>query len=102
MAFHRPEHAVRWCMAVQSALYQTTWPEAIRNATAHAECDKFNGLRVRMGMHSGVVDQVRSNILESRQWKERAERGAARKPASKTDSKRLLAYPITPLPLKGL
>jgi class 3 adenylate cyclase len=59
VAFHRPEHAVNWCMAVQLALYQTTWSQAITTATVHAKCDKFNGLRVRMGMHSGVVDQVR-------------------------------------------
>ena len=39
-------------------LYNHKWSDAIVEATKHPECDKFYGLRVRAGMHSGVVDQV--------------------------------------------
>jgi class 3 adenylate cyclase len=51
--------AIRWCIAVQRALFECEWPEDIlQQPSAQQEKDDkgkpiFNGIRIRMGMHVG-------------------------------------------------
>lgn len=58
VAFHEASDALAWCAAVQSALYEVPWSSTILQATHHAECPAFRGLRVRMGVHSGVAEKA--------------------------------------------
>ncbi len=60
VAFWSVIDAVKWCLAVQHALLRTVWPAEITAIPAggkvqHASgLTTFNGLRVRMGVHTGM------------------------------------------------
>lgn len=64
VAFRSSVDAVRWTIAVQERLMEAPWPEALarrREAATIAATDGkaiLRGLRVRMGMHVGLVEAV--------------------------------------------
>jgi class 3 adenylate cyclase len=72
VAFQRPDNAVRWCLAVQNALFNAPWDEHLMehpdSAQAYSLCGVLNkrGLRVRMGVHTGVADAVVVDPITSR------------------------------------
>ena len=59
VAFEDPLVAVSWCLDVQQALLEVTWPENIYNheksklVTSESGKVLYRGLRVRMGIHTG-------------------------------------------------
>ncbi|MFZ2955680.1 MAG: adenylate/guanylate cyclase domain-containing protein [Candidatus Ozemobacteraceae bacterium] len=61
-AFGEPQSAVRWCLAVQERLLCAKWPPDLLEFPDAAEVagmpgqPLFRGLRVRMGIHTGVPD----------------------------------------------
>eukprot|EP00240_Pyramimonas_obovata_P000193 CAMPEP_0118928276 /NCGR_PEP_ID=MMETSP1169-20130426/5554_1 /TAXON_ID=36882 /ORGANISM="Pyramimonas obovata, Strain CCMP722" /LENGTH=2032 /DNA_ID=CAMNT_0006870203 /DNA_START=97 /DNA_END=6195 /DNA_ORIENTATION=- len=59
VAFHKAQDAVRWCVAVQLRLHATKWNAKMVEVNKHDTCDAFNGLRVRMGVHTGMVEATR-------------------------------------------
>jgi class 3 adenylate cyclase len=72
VAFQRPDNAVRWCLAVQDALFHAPWNEHLMehpdSAQAYSLSGVLNqrGLRVRMGVHTGVADAVVVDPITSR------------------------------------
>ena len=74
MAFHDPIDAIAWALNVQHRLLTLPWPPEL---LLHPECSKqecpndpsqmlFQGLRVRMGIHTGKPDSVQ--VMLVRQW----------------------------------
>jgi len=59
VAFHSVTDALAWALQVQLDLMNASWPEDCHNVTKGTmqEFGKFNGLRVRMGIHCGKVDK---------------------------------------------
>lgn len=59
VAFHSVTDALSWALQVQLDLMNASWPEDCHNVTKATmqEFGKFNGLRVRMGIHCGKVDK---------------------------------------------
>ena len=57
VAFHEVKDALSWCLRVQLDLMASDWPEVLHDATAASErvWGTYEGLRVRMGVHCGVV-----------------------------------------------
>ena len=60
--------AVLWCMAVQMALVEVQWPDALL-AMPGAKPEKladgtpvFNGIRIRMGVHTGKANARRNPV----------------------------------------
>ncbi|MEC7750850.1 MAG: adenylate/guanylate cyclase domain-containing protein [Myxococcota bacterium] len=59
VAFRTPVDAVNWCLEVQLALHETDWPTEINTKEAldvlygGSTHESFQGLRVRMGVHTG-------------------------------------------------
>jgi len=59
VSFYRILDAVKWCLAVQDALNNHTWPDkliALKEACIEKHSSgkvMFNGLRVRMGINTG-------------------------------------------------
>ena len=60
VAFHEVKDALSWCLRVQLDLMASDWPEVLHDATAASErvWGTYEGLRVRMGVHCGVVDSA--------------------------------------------
>jgi class 3 adenylate cyclase len=71
VAFFNAIDAIRWCTAVQKALLNATWPEALLACPAAKEESSadgtilFNGIRIRMGIHTGEPN-TRPNPLTGR------------------------------------
>ena len=59
VAFHSVADALSWALQVQLDLMNAAWPEDSHNVTAGTmqEFGRYNGLRVRMGIHCGKVDK---------------------------------------------
>jgi class 3 adenylate cyclase len=59
VAFHSVSDALSWALQVQLDLMDAPWPEESHNVTGGTmqEFAKYNGLRVRMGIHCGKVDK---------------------------------------------
>ena len=59
VAFHTVSDALSWALQVQIDLMEAPWPEETHNVTQGTAQDfgKYNGLRVRMGIHCGKVDK---------------------------------------------
>ncbi|KAA6420956.1 MAG: adenylate cyclase [Trebouxia sp. A1-2] len=85
LAFHDPADAVAWCMATQQALLTAPWPtelighhrSSIRTSTkvvdsaeraVHLAASEvlFRGLRVRMGIGTGIIEKVQVHELTKR------------------------------------
>ncbi|DBA82772.1 TPA: hypothetical protein ACH3X1_007000 [Trebouxia sp. C0004] len=85
LAFHDPADAVAWCMATQQALLTAPWPtelighhrSSIRTSTkvvssaeraVHLAASEvlFRGLRVRMGIGTGIIGKVQVHELTKR------------------------------------
>ena len=66
VAFHFAQDAVKWSLLVQQRLLHLPWPRELLDQPAGAEVVKggqllFRGLRVRIGIHSGVAELSEGN-----------------------------------------
>ena len=59
VVFHSVSDALSWALQVQLDLMEAAWPAESHNVTAgtQQEFGRYNGLRVRMGIHCGTVDK---------------------------------------------
>jgi len=61
VAFAEPKSAVRMCLAMQERLLDAPWPnclnsDALNHVAGQTDDGLFRGIRVRMGIHSGVPE----------------------------------------------
>ena len=59
VAFHSVSDALSWALQVQLDLVNASWPQDSHNVTPGTmqEFGRYNGLRVRMGIHCGKVEK---------------------------------------------
>ena len=59
MAFHSVSDALSWALQVQLDLVNASWPQDSHNVTPGTmqEFGRYNGLRIRMGIHCGKVEK---------------------------------------------
>jgi hypothetical protein len=76
LAFENPQLATKFCMQSQIALHETEWDTAFMamhpsvNFVEDSEKRKvFSGLRVRMGIHTGVPDFYQPDKISGRMGK---------------------------------